>query len=189
LEEYKIIQSPKVIWLYGLSGAGKSTIAEGIILKLMSEKLLVQHLDGDKLRKGINNNLGFSEFDRNENLRRSAEVAKLFFEAGFICLCSFITPTEQARNFIKEIIGKNNILEVFVKASIDICMKRDPKGLYQKVINGEIKNFTGFDSHFEIPVNPDIIIDTEKLSIEESIDMLFNQIKKSTKSKVSSLIN
>ena len=172
-----ITHSRQVVWLYGLSGSGKSTIADGLYTKLLKEHPLVQRLDGDNLRKGINNNLGFSDLERLENIRRSAEVTKLFFEAHFICLCSFITPTKQTRVLVREIIGKNNLLEVYVKASLETCVQRDPKGLYKKVSKGEIKNFTGYDSSFQEPVNPDLIIDTEKLTIEQSIQLLYNHLR------------
>ncbi len=168
-----ILATAKVVWLYGLSGAGKTTIAQQFVQHLKPVHAYVQHLDGDRLRQGLNSNLGFSDADRLENIRRSAEVAKLFLEAGFITLCSFITPTEKARQKVREVIGTENLIEVFVKASLQTCRQRDPKGLYKQVEKGEIEDFTGYGSAFEYPVCPDLVIDTERLTIEASVQQIY----------------
>jgi adenylylsulfate kinase len=151
----------KVVWLCGLSGSGKSTIA--LLTKSHFENfgVLSTILDGDNLRSGINNNLSFSENDRIENIRRAAEVAKLFQENNVLTLCSFITPTEEIRNKVRAIIGQENLIEVYISTSISECEKRDVKGLYKKARLGEIQNFTGIDSPFERPSHIDLEIQTE----------------------------
>ncbi len=165
-------QQAKVVWFTGLSGSGKSTVAKGLEKALHDEGLLVQVLDGDNIRSGINNNLGFSDEDRKENIRRIAEVAKLFLDAGVITLCSFVSPTHAIRDQVREIVGEENMLEVFVDASFEECEKRDVKGLYKKARSGEIKNFTGLDAPFERPENPAFIIPTAEWGIEESVDAM-----------------
>lgn len=169
---------PKVIWLYGLSGAGKTTIANALQPMMSAKNIFVKTLDGDHLRKGINNNLGFSNEDRLENIRRSAEVAKLFMDSGFFVIGSFITPTEKSRELAKQIVGQENFLSFFVKASIDTCRKRDPKGLYKLADQGKIANFTGVGSAFEIPENPQWVIDTEKLDVVEAAEFIVNALFK-----------
>ncbi len=133
-------------------------------------------MDGDNVRLGINNNLGFSEKDRYENIRRISEVSKLFLDCGIICINSFISPTNAIRDMAAEIIGKENYFEVFVNAPLSVCEKRDVKGLYEKARKGEIKNFTGIDSPFEIPNNPNIEINTDLLTIDESVSILLKEI-------------
>lgn len=167
-KEKLLSQHSKVIWLTGLSGSGKTTIAREIEKKLNEMGHLTQILDGDNIRTGINNNLGFTQEDRHENIRRIAEVSKLFLDCGIICINSFISPTIEIREMAKEIIGRENFIEVFINAPLEVCEKRDPKGLYKKVRAGEIKNFTGIDSPFEAPEKPEIELKTDELSIEDS---------------------
>lgn len=161
-----------VLWLIGLSGSGKSTLARHLENTLHTMGYLTQLLDGDNLRTGINNNLGFSEEDRDENLRRTAEVSKLFLNAGIITICSFITPTRKSRELIKSIIGSKDYFEVYVNCPVEVCEKRDVKGLYAKARKGEIKNFTGIDAPFEPPQNPDLELNTDEASIESCHDVL-----------------
>ena len=175
-EEKRLGQKAKVLWLTGLSGSGKSTIAQGLERKLYNEGFFPQVLDGDNIRTGINSNLGFSIDDRNENIRRIAEVAKLYLNSGIISICSFISPTIYARTFAKEIVGKNDFLEIFINTPLDVCEARDVKGLYKKARKGEIKNFTGIDSPYEAPKNPDLEIKTENQTVEESVEAIFEFI-------------
>lgn len=162
-------QKAKMIWLTGLSGSGKSTVAKGLEKALFAKGFYVQVLDGDNIRTGICNNLGFSDDDRKENIRRISEVAKLFIEAGVVTICSFVSPTQSIRKIAQDIIGENDHIGVFIDAPIEICEKRDVKGLYKKARAGEIKNFTGIDAPFERPTNPNLVIKTEKQTIEESV--------------------
>jgi adenylylsulfate kinase len=170
-------QNSKVFWFTGLSGSGKSTIALGLEKKLFDEGFFVQLLDGDNIRTGINNNLGFSLEDRKENIRRIAEVSNLFCTSGIICLNSFVSPTYEIRSLAKEIIGEENFFEIFVNTPLEICEHRDVKGLYKKARKGKIKNFTGIDSTFEVPKNPFLEIKTETQTIEESVNFTFDSIK------------
>lgn len=175
-KETLLKQRGKVIWLIGLSGSGKSTIAQHLEAKLYNEGFLTQVLDGDNIRIGLNKNLTFSNGDRIENIRRTSEVAKLFANCGVVTLVSFITPTKVIREMAKEIIGEENYIEVFVSTSLEACENRDVKGLYDKARKGIIKNFTGIDSVFEIPNNPAIVIPTEALSVQESVQELYDYI-------------
>ena len=175
-KELFLNQNSKVLWFTGLSGSGKSTIAEHLEKKLFSEGFFVQLLDGDNIRSGINNNLGFTLDDRNENIRRISEVSKLFLNAGIICLNSFVSPTIEIRNSAKQIIGEKDFLEVFVNTPLEICEARDVKGLYKKARAGEIKGFTGIDSPYEAPQNPDIEVRTENQTIEESVGQIYQAI-------------
>jgi adenylylsulfate kinase len=168
-KEKLLNQKAKVIWMTGLSGAGKTTIGVGIERELNKRGYLTQVLDGDNIRTGINNNLGFSGEDRFENIRRIAEVSKLFLNCGIICINSFISPTKEIRVMAKDIIGYDDFIEVYVNAPLEVCEQRDVKGLYQKAREGKIKNFTGIDAPFEAPEKPDIEIKTDKLTIEESV--------------------
>lgn len=174
-KEKQLNQKAIVLWMVGLSGSGKSTIAKGLEKKLHAEGFFTELLDGDNLRVGVNNNLGFSVEDRKENIRRATEVAKLFYNAGIITVCSFISPTKEIRAMAKEILG-DAMVEVFINTPLEECEKRDVKGLYQKARAGEIKGFTGIDSPFEEPENADIEVKTKDMSIEESVDLLYNQI-------------
>ncbi|EDY81155.1 adenylylsulfate kinase [Verrucomicrobiia bacterium DG1235] len=170
--ESSLGQKGKVVWLCGLSGSGKSTLAIALEKALYQAGRHVYVLDGDNIRTGLNAGLGFSEDDRRENIRRIAEVSKLFADSGTITLNSFITPTEELRSLAREIIGKDNLIEVYVKASFETCKQRDVKGLYAKVEKGLVPNFTGKDSGFEEPEISDLVIDTEKQSVEESLAAL-----------------
>jgi adenylyl-sulfate kinase len=161
-------QKGTVLWFTGLSGSGKSTIANEVEKELFHQNKHTYILDGDNIRHGLNNDLGFSSNDRSENIRRIAEVAKLFVDAGLIVLVSFISPFQKDRELAKKIIGQEDFIEIFVDASFQECAKRDPKGLYKKALNGEIKNFTGLDSPYEKPENPDIYINSSKITIRES---------------------
>ncbi len=156
-------QAGAVIWMHGLSGSGKSTLSHRLERALHDGGHLVKALDGDNVRTGLNRNLGFSDPDRLENIRRVAEVAKLFAECGVVVIASFITPTNELRRLARDIIGEADLLEVYVKASFEACAARDPKGLYAKVKAGEVKQFTGRDASFEEPERPDLVIDTEAL--------------------------
>lgn len=167
-------QRAKVFWFTGLSGSGKSTIAQGFEKLLFNAGHLNQVLDGDNTRTGINKNLGFSLEDRKENIRRIAEISKLFIDAGVICVNSFVSPTIEIRALAKEIIGPEHFLEIYVNTPLEICEQRDVKGLYAKARAGEIKGFTGIDSPFEAPKTPDFEILTENQSIEESVQKVFN---------------
>ncbi len=175
-KEKQLNQRGKVIWLIGLSGSGKSTIAQHLEAKLYDEGFLTQVLDGDNIRSGLNKNLTFSAEDRLENIRRISEVAKLFANCGVVTLASFITPTEAIRQMAKEIIGEDKYIEVFVSTSLEACEDRDVKGLYDKARKGIIKNFTGIDSVFETPQNPAVIIPTEGFTVEESVQKLYDFI-------------
>ena len=171
-KERLLNQRSKVIWMTGLSGAGKTTIAKHLDEALYHKGYVAQILDGDNIRSGINNNLSFSEDDRFENIRRIAEVSKLFMNCGIIIINSFISPTEQIRNMALEIIGKENFIEVYVNAPLEVCEQRDTKGLYAKARRGEILNFTGIDSPFELPEHADITVRTDQQSIEESVNQV-----------------
>lgn len=164
------------VWFTGLSGAGKTTLAENLQKKLSDNGYITKVLDGDNLRNGINAGLGFNEEDRLENIRRAAEVAKLFIDSNIITICSFITPTEKMRECAKKIIGESNYVEIFVDCSIEICEKRDVKGLYKKVRAGEIKDFTGINSSYETPIHPKIIINTEQTDINHCIDQIHQSL-------------
>ncbi len=177
-KEQLLKQRAKVLWFTGLSGSGKTTLGAAVEKELFNRGFLTQILDGDNIRSGINKNLKFTEEDRVENIRRIAEVTKLFLNCGVITINCFISPTEESRDIAKSIIGKENYIEVYVNTPIEVCEKRDIKGLYAKARNGEIKNFTGITSPFEAPKNPDIIINTDKLSPEESTKKILNFLLK-----------
>jgi len=170
-------QTAKVFWLTGLSGSGKSTIGQLAERKLFNEGLFVQLIDGDNIRSGINNNLGFSLKDRKENIRRISEISKLYLNSGIICINSFVSPTIEIRNQARKIIGDKDFREVFINTPLDICELRDVKGLYKKARAGEIKGFTGIDSPYEPPVNPQLEIKTANLTIEDSTNILLRFIK------------
>ncbi|MAJ90277.1 MAG: adenylyl-sulfate kinase [Flavobacteriales bacterium] len=175
-KEILLNQRSKVIWMTGLSGSGKTTIAKGVEKYLYSKGIITQILDGDNLRAGINNDLSFSSQDRNENIRRVSEISKLFINCGIITINCFISPTIKMRKMAKDIIGEENFIEIYINASIEECKKRDVKGLYKKAENKKIKNFTGISSPFESPKKPELEIDTSKLSINESIQKVIDYI-------------
>lgn len=175
-KECLLKQNSKVIWLTGLSGSGKTTIAKIVERKLHESGFLSQLLDGDNIRSGINNNLGFSEEDRFENIRRIAEVSKLFINCGVVTINCFVSPTEEIREQAKRIIGVENFIEVFVDTPLAVCEARDTKGLYAKARRGEVKNFTGISAPFESPIHPNLIVKTENKTVEESANELIEYI-------------
>ena len=175
-KEQQLKQRGMMLWFTGLSGSGKSTVAIALERELHSRGLLCRILDGDNIRSGINNNLGFSAEDRVENIRRIAEVGRLFVDTGIITIAAFISPNNQLREMAAEIIGKDDFVEVFVSTPLEECEKRDVKGLYAKARRGEIKNFTGISAPFEAPEHPDITLDTSKLPVEESVKILLDYV-------------
>lgn len=175
-KEQLLKQRGMMLWFTGLSGSGKSTVAIALERELHSRGLLCRILDGDNIRSGINNNLGFSAEDRVENIRRIAEVGRLFVDTGIITIAAFISPNNQLREMAAEIIGKDDFVEVFVSTPLEECEKRDVKGLYAKARRGEIKNFTGISAPFEAPEHPDIALDTSKLPVEESVKILLDYV-------------
>lgn len=175
-KQKKLQQGSKVIWLTGLPAAGKTTIAVNLEIKLYQKGYITQLLDGDIARSGINSNLGFSCEDRYENIRRIAEVSRLFIGSGIITINSFISPTEEIRTMAKQIIGIEDFIEIYVSAPLEICEKRDPKGLYAKARSGQLKNFTGIQSPFEIPVNANLEIRTDLFSVRESVQQILDFI-------------
>lgn len=164
------------IWMTGLSGSGKTTIAKGLEKKLFEAGYFIEVLDGDNIRSGINSNLGFEEADRTENIRRIAEVSKLFVNSGVVTINCFVSPTREMRNMARNIIGEQDFVEVFINTPLEVCEQRDVKGLYQKARAGEIKNFTGIDAPFEAPENPAIDLHTENSTVEGSVNELFDFI-------------
>jgi adenylylsulfate kinase len=175
-KEELLKQRSVMIWFTGLSGSGKSTIAIALERELHKRGLLCRILDGDNIRSGINNNLGFTEADRIENIRRIAEVSKLFVDTGIITIAAFISPSNDIREMAANIIGKDDFLEVYVSTPIEECERRDVKGLYAKARRGEIKNFTGISAPFEAPAHPALTLDTSALSLEESVNELLELI-------------
>ncbi len=165
-----------MIWFTGLSGSGKSTLAIALEGELYKQGILCRILDGDNIRSGINNNLGFSEADRTENIRRIAEVSKLFVDCGIVTIAAFISPTHAIRRMASEIIGVDDFLEVYVSTPIEECERRDVKGLYAKARRGEIKEFTGISSPFEAPEHPFISIDTSRQSLADSVKVLLEAV-------------
>lgn len=182
-KEELLKQQGVMVWFTGLSGSGKSTIAIALERELHKRGVLCRILDGDNIRSGINNNLGFSEADRVENIRRIAEVSKLFVDTGIVTIAAFISPNNDIREMAARIIGPNDFLEVYVSTPLEECERRDVKGLYAKARKGEIKNFTGISAPFEAPVHPALTLDTSVLSLEESVAQLLSlvlpKIKKS----------
>ena len=175
-KEELLKQHSVMIWFTGLSGSGKSTIAIALERELQKRGLLCRILDGDNIRSGINNNLGFSAEDRIENIRRIAEIGKLFVDTGIITIAAFISPNNAIREMAANIIGKENFMEIYVSTPIEECERRDVKGLYAKARKGEIKNFTGISAPFEAPQHPALSLDTSKLSVEESVNKLLELI-------------
>lgn len=175
-KEELLKQRSVMIWFTGLSGSGKSTIAIALERELHKRGLLCRILDGDNIRSGINNNLGFTETDRVENIRRIAEVSRLFIDTGVITIAAFISPNNDIREMAADIIGKDDFLEIYVSTPIEECERRDVKGLYAKARRGEIKNFTGISAPFEAPAHPALTLDTSALSLEESVHKLLELI-------------
>ena len=165
-----------MVWFTGLSGSGKSTIAMGVERELHKRGILCRILDGDNIRVGINSNLGFSAEDRKENIRRIAEIGKLFVQTGIVTLACFVSPTNDIRRLVREIIGKDDYKEVFVSTPLEECERRDVKGLYARARRGEVKDFTGISAPFEIPENPALEIDTSRLSLEESVNRVVEMV-------------
>jgi len=168
-KEWLLQQRAKVIWFTGLSGSGKTTIARDAEKVLYEMGHMTMLLDGDNVRAGINNNLGFSAEDRHENIRRIAEAAKLFLDCGIITLCCFVSPTEELRELAAKIIGPVDFIEVYVNTSLEECEKRDVKGLYAKARKGEIPDFTGISAPFEVPAAPALVLNTEGRSEEDTV--------------------
>ena len=166
-----------VIWFTGLSGSGKSTIANRLELKLYKEGILTYILDGDNIRSGLNKDLDFTDEGRKENIRRIGEVSKLMVDSGIVVLTAFISPFRDDRKVVRDLMGKDEFIEVFVKCPVEVCEERDVKGLYEKARKGGIKNFTGIDSDYEEPAEPEYILDTSKQTIEESVDKLYKYIE------------
>lgn len=175
--ETLIKQKGVLIWFTGLSASGKSTIANEVSYRLFKAGKLTYVLDGDNIRHGLNSNLGFSPEDREENIRRISEVGNLFADAGLITTTAFISPYRKDRDFARELLGEDRFIEVFVKASIDTCRERDPKGLYQKAIDGVIKEFTGISAPYEEPLNAEIILDTDNMTIEAEVELVLDYLK------------
>ena len=172
--EKKLRQRARVVWLFGLSGSGKSTLAMALEHRLFADGFVTTHLDGDNVRDGLNRGLGFSDADREENIRRVAEVSKLFVQSGVICLNSFITPRESLRQLARNILGAENLLEIYVECSFETCRKRDVKGLYKKAEKGDVPNFTGKESAFEPPARPHLVLNTEITPLEDSLETLYS---------------
>ena len=177
-KEQLLGQKGVMIWFTGLSGSGKSTVAMGVERELHQRGILCRILDGDNIRAGINNNLGFSEEDRRENIRRIAEIGKLFVHTGIVTLACFVSPTNDIRQMARDIIGKEDFLEVFVSTPIEECERRDVKGLYARARRGEVKEFTGISAPFEAPDHPALSIDTSRLTLEESVNAVLELITK-----------
>ena len=170
-------QKPILIWLSGISGSGKSTIANELEKKLYENNFLSYLLDGDNIRIGLNKDLGFTDDDRKENIRRISEVSRLMLDAGLIVITAFISPFKEERQLAKSLVLEENYFLVHVDCSVEKCEERDVKGLYKKARAGEIKNFTGIDSPYEVPENPNLTVNTEKESVDESVEKIFNAIK------------
>lgn len=169
-------QNSFLLWFTGLSGSGKSTIANRVEQELFKKGIFTYSLDGDNIRKGINNDLTFSPKDRTENIRRIAEVSNLMIDAGLVVLAAFVSPYKKDRDNIRSIVKDVNFVEIFINTSIEECERRDVKGLYKKARAGEIKNMTGISAPYEAPENPDIEIDTEQESVEEAVNKIIDFI-------------
>lgn len=169
--------APRLVWLTGLSGSGKSTLASAVESHFFKNGISTYILDGDNIRDGLNNDLDFSNESRKENIRRISEVSKLFLDAGVLVFTAFISPFQEDRMFAKSLVGADNFIEVFVECPLEVCEERDVKGLYKKARAGEIKNFTGIDSPFEEPKNPDIRVNTADFSLEECVKQVIEKIE------------
>ncbi|PFA62197.1 adenylyl-sulfate kinase [Bacillus sp. AFS015802] len=166
-----------ILWFTGLSASGKSTVANALAASLFNQGKQVYVLDGDNVRHGLNQDLGFNEDDRKENIRRIGEVSKLFIDSGQIVLTAFISPYRKDRDLVRSLVGPEEFLEVYVHCSLEECEKRDPKGLYKKARKQEITHFTGISAPYEEPENPEIVLDTEKNSIEQCVEILLTELK------------
>lgn len=166
-----------VVWFTGLPCSGKSTIAHKLEEKLLMMNIHTYTLDGDNIRHGLCSDLGFSYYERREHLRRVAEVSKLFIDAGIVVLAAFVTPYNELRVMIREIIGSKDFIEIYCKCPIDVCIKRDKKGLYKKALEGKVSNYTGISDIYEEPESPDLILETDKLSIDEAVNIVYDFIK------------
>lgn len=166
-----------ILWLTGLSGSGKSTLATGVEQRLLARKCATYLLDGDNVRHGLNRDLGFSPADRSENNRRIGEVAKLFADAGVLCLCAFISPYRRDRALLRANMGAGDFLEVYVRASLSACEARDPKGLYKKARAGQIPDMTGISAPYEAPERPEVLLDTETNSIEDNVQQVITYLE------------
>ena len=176
-EKEKLLNQKGIaIWMTGLSGSGKTTIGIALEKILFEKGLLVELLDGDIVREGINKNLGFSDEDRKENIRRIAEVTKLFVNCGIITICCFVSPTIEIRSIAKTIIGEKDFLEIYVNASLEVCERRDVKGLYAKARKGELKDFTGIDAPYEVPLFPSLEIKTNEITVDECVKLIMKKI-------------
>ena len=175
-KEKLLKQHGLVVWFTGLSASGKSTLAIAVERKLYAEGLLTQVLDGDKIRNGLNKNLGFTEEDRNENIRRIAEVGKLFSDCGIVAISAFISPTHAVRAMARDIIGEDNFLEIYLSTPLEVCEQRDPKGLYKKARAGIISDFTGISAPYEAPLEANLVIDTSKYSLDEAANVIFKEV-------------
>lgn len=168
---------PILVWFTGLSGSGKSTIANALEKALVERNIHTYLLDGDNVRKGLNNNLSFTPEDRSENIRRIGEVANLMLDAGLVVLASFVSPYKEDRENVKRIVKNDNFIEVFVNTPVEECERRDVKGLYAKARKGEITNLTGVNAPYEAPVAPNIQIDTENISVEEAVALILREVE------------
>jgi len=177
--EQLLNQKGAVLWFTGLSGSGKSTVANEVAYQLHQQGKLTYVLDGDNIRHGLNKNLGFSPEDRAENIRRISEVANLFCDAGIITMTAFISPYQKDRNICRQLVGEGRFFEIHVMACLDTCEQRDPKGLYKKARSGEIKEFTGISAPYEVPDKPELIIDTDKYNVEESAQLVIQKLQES----------
>ena len=180
-KEHLLQQKGLMVWLTGLSGSGKSTVAMGVERELHARGILCRILDGDNIRAGINSNLGFSAEDRNENIRRIAEVGKLFVQTGIVTLACFVSPTNDLRRMAREIVGDDDFMEVYVSTPLEECERRDVKGLYARARRGEVKEFTGISAPFEAPLHADVSLDTSVLTLEQSVETLTREIMKRVK--------
>ena len=170
-------QKPCILWFTGLSGSGKSTLANALEVKLYELNYHTYMLDGDNIRHGLNRDLGFDNQSRIENIRRIGEVAKLFVDSGIIVLTAFISPFKSDREQVRKIVEEGEFIEIFVDTSIDVCEQRDPKGLYKKARVGEIKNFTGIDSPYETPINPELHLINNEVAIDDNVDIILDYLK------------
>ena len=167
-----------MIWMTGLSGSGKSTVAIGVERELHKRGILCRILDGDNIRTGINSNLGFSEEDRRENIRRIAEIGKLFVDTGIVTIACFVSPTNDLRQMAREIIGEEDFREVYIATPLDECERRDVKGLYARARRGEVKDFTGISAPFEAPTSPDLSLDTSQMTLKDEVEAVIDLIDK-----------